>query len=410
MRGKGFHVVDLEGEVGEVRPDLNGATAVELADFDQLLALRRLQEHEFGTAAAFAAPHFLQSQHFGVEGNRPLKICHAVAGVEEFRYHHENIPALAERVEGEIVREQNVGARQLSLLLVPAMIVLLGGSGYVGCALADALRERSLPFVAPGHRDLDLTRRDEVAAWFAGRDVRFVINAVGYTGRPNIDSTEREKLRCLEANTIVPAVLAEVLADLRVRWGHVSSGCIFNGTRPDGSGFTEEDEPDFVRFDPRAGWYARTKWMAESMLRDHSNVTIWRLRIPFDGVHHPRNYLSKLCEYDRLLEVKNSISHLGDFASAAVETLLREVPPGLYNVTNPGAVWTSEVVEALARHGLGRRDVQYFGNEADFLAQPGRVYRANCLLSEKKLLATGIRMPEVREAIERSLREWKSSK
>lgn len=289
------------------------------------------------------------------------------------------------------------------------MIVLLGASGYVGSALAAELRARALDFVAPGRRDLDLTRKDDVAAWFSGRKVDFVVNAVGYTGRPNIDSTEREKLRCLEANTVVPAVLGEVLSDLRVPWGHVSSGCIFNGTRSDGSGFTEEDEPDFVRFDPRAGWYARTKWMAESLLRTADNVTIWRLRIPFDSVDHPRNYLSKLRQYDRLLEVRNSISHLGDFASAAIETLIRGVPPGLYNVTNPGAVWTSEVVEALRRHGLGRDDIRYFTNEADFLSEPGRVYRANCLLSEAKLLATGIRIPDVHEAIERSLREWKSS-
>ena len=28
-----------------------------------------------------------------------------------------------------------------------------------------------------------------------------------------------------------------------VPWGHVSSGCIYTGSRPDGSGFTEEDAP-----------------------------------------------------------------------------------------------------------------------------------------------------------------------
>ena len=287
------------------------------------------------------------------------------------------------------------------------MIVLLGASGYVGNAIANRLRELAAPFLAPSHAELDLTSRDEVAEWFAEKDPEFVINAVGFTGRPNIDGTEIEKWRCLQANTIVPGVLAEVLGTRGIRWGHVSSGCIFNGARPDGSGFTEEDAPDFVISDPRAGWYARTKWMAEQLLANLPGVIIWRLRIPFDSLDHERNYLTKLMRYDRLLEVRNSISQLEEFAKATVQSMQEQIPDGIYNATNPGSILTSEVAEALQRHGICRKEFEYFTGESEFLAQPGRVYRASCVLDPGKLAAHGIQMLDVRESLDQTLRAWK---
>lgn len=286
------------------------------------------------------------------------------------------------------------------------MILLLGGSGYVGSALAANLRSRNLPFIAPGHHELDAASKDAVAALVKSQRPDFVINAIGFTGRPNIDGTEREKFRCLVANTVVPGVLAEVLAELNILWGHVSSGCIFDGARPDGTPFTEEDSPNFAFSAPDASWYSRTKAMAETMLGETPNCLVWRLRIPFDQFDHERNYISKIMRYERLLEVTNSISQLQEFADACVETLRRRLPGGIYNVTNPGAIRTSEIAEAVRRHGLCHKEFQFFPNEAEFMATPGRVRRASCLLSGEKLAAAGIPLREVHEALEWTLRNW----
>ena len=286
------------------------------------------------------------------------------------------------------------------------MILLLGASGYVGSAFSANLRARGLPFAAPSHCELDAGSKDAVSAALDALHPDLLINAIGFTGRPNIDGTEHEKLRCLTANTTVPGVLAEVLADRDVRWGHVSSGCIFEGARADGSPFTENDPPNFAFSHPEASWYSRTKAMAETLLGDHPGCVVWRLRIPFDQFDHERNYLSKLMQYDQLLEVTNSISQLQEFADAGVETLLRRLPGGLYNVTNPGAITTSETAEMIRKSGLCNKTFRYFQDEGDFLSAPGRVKRANCILSSEKLAAAGIKMREVHEAVEWSLRHW----
>ncbi|PTX97151.1 dTDP-4-dehydrorhamnose reductase [Spartobacteria bacterium LR76] len=288
-----------------------------------------------------------------------------------------------------------------------AMILLLGGSGYVGAAFARALSERGLEVLAPSRQVLDAADRDQVAAIVAEVKPRFVINAIGYTGRPNIDSTEREKMRCLTENTVVPGILAEVLSERNIPWGHVSSGCIFQGTRPDGTPFTEEDAPNFPFGHPDASWYSRTKAMAEIMLRDHPNCLVWRLRIPFDEFDHPRNYLTKIMRYERLLEVTNTISQLQEFASVSVETLLRGLPGGTYNVTNPGAIRTSEVAEALRRAGLTQREFVFFHDEAEFLSDSAHVRRASCQLSSAKLASLGLPLRPIHEALDWTLRNWK---
>ncbi|MDX2079352.1 MAG: sugar nucleotide-binding protein [Terrimicrobiaceae bacterium] len=288
------------------------------------------------------------------------------------------------------------------------MIVLLGGSGYVGAAVRRRLEAGGLPVASPDRRELDASSKDVVAGWFRSRRVDAVINAIGFTGRPNIDGTERERARTLSENVLVPAVLAEVLGDLKIPWGHVSSGCIFHGDGADGRGFGEEEEPAFAKSDPRAGVYARSKWMAETLLRDRA-VWVWRLRIPFDEVDSARNYLTKLAQYDRLLEVRNSISHLGDFADAIIECVRRRVPFGTYNVTNPGSVLTSEVVRLLEQFGLRKKATVFFRDEDDFLAAPGRVFRASCVLRSEKLAAAGIHLRDVHEALTWSLANWKTS-
>ena len=55
---------------------------------------------------------------------------------------------------------------------------------------------------------------------------------------------------------------------------------------------------------------------------------VWRLRIPFDSVDNPRNYLTKLMRYPRLLEATNSISQLDEFAAATLACWKSGCPSG----------------------------------------------------------------------------------
>ena len=124
------------------------------------------------------------------------------------------------------------------------MIYLLGGSGYVGQAYQTLLTRKGIPFKSVSRADLDYANPAALAEALRADKVTFLINAAGYTGKPNVDACELDKTNCLFGNAILPGRIAEACAAAGVPWGHVSSGCIYAGFRPDGTGFSETDAPN----------------------------------------------------------------------------------------------------------------------------------------------------------------------
>jgi UDP-glucose 4,6-dehydratase len=234
----------------------------------------------------------------------------------------------------------------------------------------------------------------------------YLINAAGYTGKPNVDACELDKASTLLGNAVLPGIIREACEAVGITWGHVSSGCIYTGKHADGSGFSETDKPNFSFRTDNCSFYSGTKALGEEVLEGAQNCYIWRLRIPFDHVDSSRNYLSKLLRYETLLEAENSISHLEEFVSACWATMEQRVPTGIYNVTNTGSVMTSEVVQLIQKHLTTEKAFKFFPDEADFMQRAAKTPRSNCVMDNSKLLAAGIQMSEVHDAIERSLKNW----
>jgi dTDP-4-dehydrorhamnose reductase len=289
------------------------------------------------------------------------------------------------------------------------MIVLLGGTGYVGQAYQFLFNSRALDLKIIHRVDLDYTQTKLLLGSLRSIRPSFLINAAGFTGKPTVDECEVRKDECYFANAVLPGRIAEACETAGVPWAHISSGCIYSGTRPDGSGFMEDDIPNFTFKSDKCSYYSGTKSLGEEVLAGRPNVYIWRLRIPFDQVDHPRNYLSKLMRYDRLLEATNSLSELQEFVAATMECWERRLPFGTYNVTNPGRVTTREVVELIKQSGVCPKEFSFFENEEDFMRLVAKAPRSNCVLDSSKLLRAGIPLTEVHEAIERDLRLWQKS-
>ena len=173
------------------------------------------------------------------------------------------------------------------------------------------------------------------------------------------------------------------------------------------AGFTETDPPNFTFRQNNCSFYSGTKALGEEVLAGASNCYIWRLRIPFNEVDSPRNYLTKVMRYDRLLEAQNSLSQLDEFVRATVECWQTRVPFGIYNVTNPGFVTTHEVVGLIKQSGLIKKQFQFFKDEDEFMHLAAKTPRSNCVLDTTKLQKTGIEMTEVHEAIAQALCKWK---
>lgn len=289
------------------------------------------------------------------------------------------------------------------------MIFLLGGSGYVGTAYQALLQRKGIPFRNLRRAEFDYANPAKLTGLLRQEKPEFLINAAGYTGKPNVDACELHKAECLEGNAVLPGAIAQACAEAGVAWGHVSSGCIFTGARPDGTGFTEADTPNFTFRTNNCSFYSGTKALGEEVLAGKPGVFIWRLRIPFSEVDGPRNYLSKLMRYQRLLDAANSISQLDEFVAATFACWEKRIPFGTYNVTNPGYVTTRDVVALIRKTGVANKDFEFFSDESEFMRTAAKTPRSNCIMDSSKLAAAGIRLTEVHEAVERDLRRWRKS-
>jgi len=287
------------------------------------------------------------------------------------------------------------------------MIYLLGGSGYVGQAYQSLLTRKGVPFRNLRRAELDYTDPVQLTAALKADRPEFLINAAGYTGKPNVDACELHKAECLFGNAVVPGRIAAACAAAGVPWGHVSSGCIYSGARADGTGFREEDTPNFTFRTNHCSFYSGTKALGEEVLAGQSNVYLWRLRIPYDHVENPRNYLTKLMRYPRLLEAANSISHLDEFVASTFACWEKRIPFGTYNVTNPGHVTTHEVVDLILKSGVCPKEYSFFKSEDEFMHVAAKTPRSNCLMDSSKLAAAGITLTEVHDSVGAALRQWR---
>jgi dTDP-4-dehydrorhamnose reductase len=312
--------------------------------------------------------------------------------------------------------------------------VLLGGSGYIGQAFAGELRRREQPFVSISRKEIDYSRFDVLLDFLRRTHPSFLINAAGYSGRPNVDACEVARAETIQGNILLAQTVSHACAISKVPWGHVSSGCIYTGakivqggavrierdlTSPDVRketvndaqivhGFAEGDTPNFTFSAPPCSFYSGTKALAEEAISGVGECYLWRLRIPFDHIDHSKNYLSKLQRYSKVYDNTNSLSHRADFVSACLDLWERRSSFGIYNVTNPGFVTAREVVSMIEEYLKPGRRFEFWSNDAEFYTVAAKAPRSNCVLDVSKLLASGVKMRSVNEALRDSLMNWVS--
>jgi len=289
------------------------------------------------------------------------------------------------------------------------MISLLGLTGFVGQTITNILEHNQISYNYIPRDGLDYYNAKRLSNFLVSNQCRFLINCAGFTGKPNVDACESAKYECLQGNAVLPGVIREVCEDLKIPWGHISSGCIYSGRREDGNGWTEEDEPNFSFRAPPCSFYSGTKAMGEEVLEGAENCFVWRLRIPFNHEPSPRNYLQKLLNYENLLEAENSVSHLQEFCQKCIECFTKDVEPGIYNMTNPGSITTRQVTEWMIKEGLTDKKFKFFDSEEEFMTKAAIAPRSNCVLDTTKAEKAGIGMRPVEEAMIDSIRKMRQS-
>ena len=238
------------------------------------------------------------------------------------------------------------------------MITLIG-HGYVGEHIAKEMSEQNIPHHWIRHTDS------------IPDDTSVIINAAGYTGSPNVDACEIHKQETIDGNVIWPVQLERNFPSTPIV--HISSGCVYTGYEKQ---FTEDDHPNF-NFG-NGSFYSGSKALGQEMLMPYMDKSyLLRIRMPFGDQDHPKNFLTKMKNYQKLISYDNSLSYMPDVANFAIACALGSIPKGIYNVCNPG--------HSNARDIIGRMGIEKEFFTEDQFKQATVAARSNCVLSTDKI-------------------------
>jgi dTDP-4-dehydrorhamnose reductase len=286
------------------------------------------------------------------------------------------------------------------------MKILILGKGYIGNYLAKANEKHNI--IHLGKSDLDYSDVDTFRAFLHRSTIYpkpkfdWIINCSGYTGKPNVEACESDKENCYHYNVTVPLYITRIANQMHIPIIHIGSGCIYDGY---GREYNEDIIPNFGADSPFSSFYSKTKDAFEKLSSIY-NRYIFRIRIPFNGVPEPKNYLWKILNYNNLISQQNSITNVDDLVSFIYKFI--ENPPknhyigGIYNVTNKGSIEAKEVVDILKKYGIENPNWNFVSiPDAKF-----KVGRSNCILSTDKIENMGLGLPPVKESIEKAIKEY----
>ena len=255
--------------------------------------------------------------------------------------------------------------------------VLILGKGYVGgYILANMAKNPAIEVEAFSKAELDYTDEYYLRDYMKEHRFDYLINAQGFTGRPNVDQAETEKEACWKYNVQVPLMFNTICRDLHVQPIHITSGCIFTGYD---KAWSEVDEPNFGVFNSEASFYSTSKHAFESV--SDNGITI-RIRMPFCDILHDRSYLTKIHKYDNLIQAVNSktyIPELVDFIETIVES--ERIGHDVVHFTNPKPLTTTDVVDIMRGFELENLNWSWVDIEELDLAAG----RSNCVLDTTKV-------------------------
>lgn len=270
------------------------------------------------------------------------------------------------------------------------MKILIYGKGYLGEHFFKYLNEQREEAV---YGSADIGNIHEVREDLKLHQPDIILNCAGRTGRPNVDWCEDHKEETLYANVTGPLVLLQGCfeqGEKKPILVNLGSGCIYDGDN-NGKGFSETDTPNFD-----GSFYSRTKAWCERMLSEFPVLQL-RLRMPIDASAGPRNFISKIIKYEKVINVANSMTVIEDLMPASYE-LMKRKRTGIYNMTNPGVIDHKTILE-MYKEIIDPAFTYTVMSLEEMYDKYASAKRSNCILNSNKLEKEGIHMRPIEEAI-----------
>ena len=270
-------------------------------------------------------------------------------------------------------------------------ILITGAGGQVGRELVDVFADHDV--VAVDHRGLDIADRDAVLGLVTSVRPDVIVNSAAYTA---VDACETETDLAWSVNALAVRHLADGARRVGGWVCHLSTDYVFDGSKPEP--YVEWDQPNPVSM------YGRSKLGGELELSPADTVVRTSWVCGYHGGNMVKTILRLAREHDTLSFVDDQRGHptFADDLAAVVRRLVVDRRPGLFHVTNQGAVsWFEFARAVLDAAGLDPDRVTPLAT-ADLVPARPAPRPANSVLDNAGLRLSGVPLaPDFQEPLER---------
>ena len=230
-------------------------------------------------------------------------------------------------------------------------VLVYGSKGWIGNQFIEILKNNHINFTEGQSRtDNEFTLKDEITSLAPTHVVSFIGRTHGkidnkiYT---TIDYLEQEGklVENMRDNLFSPLLLASICHKHNIHYTYLGTGCIFkfDETHPFGkeeNGFTEDSLPNFF-----GSSYSIVKGFTDRLMHLYEDKVLnLRIRMPITGNKNPRNFITKIVNYEKVCSVPNSMTVLPELLPYVLD-MMKNKTTGTMNLTNPGLISHNEILQ-----------------------------------------------------------------
>ena len=205
----------------------------------------------------------------------------------------------------------------------PVDYIIIGSTGYLGNHIFSILKKQNKNVIAITTRLQEIERIKEQLLLYKPK---YVINAAGLTGSPNIDWCDDNKEKTIETNITYQLTLCHICKELNIHLTIFGSGGIFKNNKI----YTENDRGDY--FDK---FYSEARIYLENICKNYNNVLYLRINYPISSCNNKKNLLIKLSKYTSIANSNLSITCV-DSLFPLLSEIIENKEIGIFNFVNPG--------------------------------------------------------------------------
>ena len=227
------------------------------------------------------------------------------------------------------------------------LVLVFGSNGWIGSQFIDILNNSNIKYESATCRADDKVGIIKNIEHFSPTHIVSFIGrthgAIGDKQYGTIDYLEQDGklVENVRDNLFSPILLAEIARSKQIHYTYLGTGCIFNydDTHTQEYGFDEDDVPNFF-----GSSYSIVKGFTDQMMKFYENTLNLRIRMPISDTEHPRNFITKIVNYEKVCSIPNSMTVLPELLPVVLE-LMRHNVTGTMNLTNPGTISHNEILQ-----------------------------------------------------------------